>query len=457
MMRHWTCFRSWMVIVICAMSLPASWTAAQDAPPAGGSFLIGKTTYKVAHAVAYETKFFDDEVIAVLVSDRKIPVDKLQKALKEGEGSDERFFLFQPHVKFTFSKEGTARSFSAWADNTSLSTSGDDLKGSLKLEKGRVRGSVNLPVDGEGEFKRSVDLKFDLALLGSETQSPAKPAAKAAGPVKPSISGVFKGNGKEAKLAFVSAHWREPFNDEPSIKLVFTEKDHSQDPKPDFNASFGKYGSALVISLHENGNIFGCEVSHAAHEKRGFSSIGDIKTVDFTAEEGRIAGELTTDGEQEVFGETWEVKIKFTAPLAEMPKDARPASDDAPQTKRPKVAVKPLPLPDEPEPRPEPKPAGEQLNVKELAIPEGAKDFEYKTVVEHLAFKSKSDVKTLSASLTKSLAAQGWKNDGSDLVTPASAILKRKRGDASLTIFVKPSGGGSQVTMFTEGLSWEDK
>ena len=92
--------------------------------------------------------------------------------------------------------------------------------------------------------------------------------------VKPSVTGVFKGNGKEAKLAHVSAHWREPFSDKPSMVLVFTEKDHSKDKKPDFNAAFGKFGSALIISLHEDGGIFGCQVVHSAHYKQGFSSIG---------------------------------------------------------------------------------------------------------------------------------------------------------------------------------------
>jgi membrane protease YdiL (CAAX protease family) len=52
---------------------------------------------------------------------------------------------------------------------------------------------------------------------------------------------------------------------------------------------------------------------------------------------------------------------------------------------------------------------------------------------------------------------QGWTKDGSDLVTAASAILKRKRGDAALTIFVKPENGGSQVQIFTEGLAWDEK
>jgi hypothetical protein len=59
--------------------------------------------------------------------------------------------------------------------------------------------------------------------------------------------------------------------------------------------------------------------------------------------------------------------------------------------------------------------------------------------------------------LSANLKAQGWTKDGSDLVTPASAILKRKRGDATLTIFVHPQNGGSDVKMMTEGLAWDEK
>src|SRR5260221_14004171 len=47
------------------------------------------------------------------------------------------------------------------------------------------------------------------------------------------VSGTFKGNGKEAKLAFVTALKGEPYLDKPTIVLVMTEKDHSQEKKPE--------------------------------------------------------------------------------------------------------------------------------------------------------------------------------------------------------------------------------
>jgi hypothetical protein len=275
---------------------------------------------------------------------------------------------------------------------------------------------------------------------------------------------VFKGNGKDAKLAHVSAHWREPFGDKPSMVLVFTEKDHSKDKKPDFNAAFGKFGSALIISLHEDGSIFGCQVVHTAHQKQGFTSIGQIRTNDFQFADGQVQGGLTTDGQDEVFGETWEVNIKFVAPLGEIPKefqvvDSKKEEKPASTESRKKTVTSDSDDDDGDDENDDtsakPKAAG--LNVKDLALTKDASDIDYKALVEQLGFKSKANVKSACAELSANLKAQGWTKQGSDLITPASAILKRKRGDAELTIFVKPESGGSEVKMMTEGLAWDEK
>ena len=74
-----------------------------------------------------------------------------------------------------------------------------------------------------------------------------------------------------------------------------------------------------------------------------------------------------------------------------------------------------------------------------------------KQLVEQLTFKSKTNVKSVCAELAANLKAQGWTKQGSDLITPASSILKRKRGDAELTIFVNPENGGSKVQMHDRG------
>jgi hypothetical protein len=127
------------------------------------------------------------------------------------------------------------------------------------------------------------------------------------------VSGTFKGNGKEAKLAYITAMKGESFADKPTTILIMTEKDQSKDAKPDFNAGFGKFGSALILTVHPDGKIVGCQVVHSAHQKSGFSSVGDIKMTDFKVADGKITGKVATDGEVKTFGETWEVKLELQA------------------------------------------------------------------------------------------------------------------------------------------------
>jgi hypothetical protein len=85
--------------------------------------------------------------------------------------------------------------------------------------------------------------------------------------------------------------------------------------------------------------------------------------------------------------------------------------------------------------------------------PNDATGVEYEALVGHILFKSESNVKSVCAELAANLKAQGWTKDGGDLIQSQNSILKRKRGEAELTIFVKPEKGGSEVKIFTAGLS----
>jgi hypothetical protein len=218
---------------------------------------------------------------------------------------------------------------------------------------------------------------------------------------------------------------------------------------------FGKFGNALIISLHDEGDIYGCQVEHSGL-KHGFSSVGSIETSGFTYADGKLEGELTTNGPVDTFGDKWEVKLKFVAPLGEVPKEYQVAESKTDETRQ--VSPKPGKS-DESEANDEAtnKPAVPGLNVKDLALTKDASDIEYTTLVEQMSFKSKLPVKSACADLAKNLKAQGWKGDGSDLITANSSILRRKRDQAELTIFVKPESGGSEVKMMTKGLSWDGK
>jgi hypothetical protein len=426
------------------------------AKPVGGTLMVQDKNYPLTHALAYETTMDEAERIVVVLSGQAISAEKLKEArAEEKDGHDASFN--RPYLKLEFTKAGELKHWSAGAGISFLSKGPSQVSAELRSKDGRVIGKASQPNETEGNFHSGFDVHFDVALLAA---AESLPAAKKPGPaanVKPTVTGVFKGNGKEAKIAYVSARWGEPFSGKSSIVLVFSEKDHSQNKKPDFDTAFGKFGSALVISLHEDGNIFGCQVVHTAHKKQGFSSVGQIRTNNFKFEDGKVEGELVTDGQLEFFGDTWEVNLKFVAPLGEIPKEFQVSDSKKPEEKAADRKQTTDETSDDVSEKPKSPPVKDQLNIKALTLTKDASDVEYKASVEHVHFKSKSNTKAVCAELTANLKAQGWIMDGSDLITPASSILKRKRGDASLTIFVKPEGGGSQVQIFTEGLVWDEK
>ena len=332
-----------------------------------GTVMVKGKSYPLKNAAAYETTIDGEEGIAVVLSGPTISSEKINEARKS-EKKDESSDFRRPYVKLEFTKAGEFKGWGAGAGDVSLGRrTGGNATGELKLQGGRVIGKANQPNETEGMFPSGLDVRFDVPLLrAGESLPPSKKPGPAAN-VKPSVTGVFKGNGKDAKLAYVSAHWREPFGDKPSIVLVFTEKDHSKDKKPDFNAGFGKFGSALIVSLHEDGDIFGCEVAHTALKHQNFSSIGKINTNDFEYADGQVKGELTTDGAADVFGETWEVNVKFVAPLGEIPKEFQPAAPKEAEQDTTDQQVTTEPTTELSEKAP-PKPAQDKLNVKDLSL-----------------------------------------------------------------------------------------
>jgi hypothetical protein len=422
-----------------------------------GTLTLDKKSYQLAHALAYESTIDDEDAVVAVLSGQPIPGETVKAArASEKDGGDGDFK--KPFLKLVFKKTGELKYWSAGAGGTTMGHhGGSGATAELKVANGRATGKASQVAEADAMIPSSFEVKFDAALLKAGQELPAS-TPKKRGPaanVKPTVTGIFKGNGKEAKLAYVSARWGEPFSGKPGIVLVFTEKDHSKDNKPDLTASFGRFGSALIISLHEDGDIYGCQVVHSALQRQGFSSIGSIETSAFNYDEGKVEGEVTTNGQADAFGEKWEVKIKFVAPLGEIPKEfqvAEPAKSETEEAETKPVTTEDSDDESEPD---KSKPAAGGLNVKDLALTKDATGVQYNTVVEQLAFKSKAGVKSVCSELAANLKAQGWSNDGPDLLTPNSSILKRKRGNAALTIFVKPDGGGSEVKMMTEGLSWE--
>lgn len=128
---------------------------------------------------------------------------------------------------------------------------------------------------------------------------------------EPAVTGTFKGDGKPANLAHVSARKGEPLADKATIVLTFTEKDHSKEARPDIMAGFGKFGSALIITVNSDGEIVGCEVAHTAHPKSPFSSLGKVRMSDYKNAGGEVQGKISSGGETETFKQKWEVDLTF--------------------------------------------------------------------------------------------------------------------------------------------------
>jgi len=134
--------------------------------------VVGKD-YKLEHVVAYETKFFDDNVNAVLLCAKPIPIDKLKAELQKG--SDTGFFLFEPEVKLTFDQSGKLLSVFIWADNKSISTGGtmDEAKVEADFKDGKAHGKVAMNSEKD-DPKYRFDVVFDVAVMKSPA-APRKP------------------------------------------------------------------------------------------------------------------------------------------------------------------------------------------------------------------------------------------------------------------------------------------
>ena len=134
-----------------------------------------------------------------------------------------------------------------------------------------------------------------------------------AGTADSEVSGIFKGNDRPAKLSFVSAQKGTPVGGKETIKLVFTEKDHSRDERPDLKALFGDYGSVLLIGIQPDGKVLTCDVAHEALKQKPSSSPASVKMSEFKNLGGQISGKIATDGKAEAFGQTREVNLTFSA------------------------------------------------------------------------------------------------------------------------------------------------
>ena len=409
---------------------------AQDAANQGNLNVGGKrAVYKKVLAV--RGKSSGENRIIVLATWQTLTADLVKKVKdNDAEGMDGDLDL--PYLKAVFLEDGSLQCLVGKGGGSSFLERKSPLEGKATIADGRIRGAVKLIKTGD--FGKEVTFNFDVPI---DAEMKAAGPAKLDPPVKPVVSGKFAGNGKNAAIKYVIVEEHEEFSGKPAITLIFTEKDPATVKKPSFDAAFGKLGSALILSVHHDGGIFGCQVAHSAHAKQGFSATGQIAMVEFEIAGGNVTGEVSTGKVLDAFGEKWDVDLKFAAPLPEKLRNA-PAAAPKPVAAEPREPAKK-----------EPKAAaGPLIAARKLALPKDATDVEFKEIVSQIQFSSALPVEAVAKEFSANLKQQGWKDVAGGLVGKKNAILKREQGDAKLTIMIQPAAAGSEVKVFTEGLDW---
>jgi hypothetical protein len=254
------------------------------------------------------------------------------------------------------------------------------------------------------------------------------------------VEGKFLGNGKDGNIRHVIVETREPFSDKPAINITFTEKDPSSSKKPSFDAGFKKLGSALLLSVFRDGDIFGCEVAHSAHAQSPFSSLGQIKVEDMVVTDTTVSGRVVTDGEINSFDQQWSVDLKFSAPL---PKGAFAGAPEA----------KPAAPEEDAEPA---APAGPAPSASSLPLPASAEDVTSNPLVGQLSFRSAEKVPAVTKDFSAKLAGAGWKEAAGSLKSPSNAMMRWSKDGATLTIMIQPAPSGCSVKVMAQGLDWSD-
>lgn len=409
-----------------------------EGTPNKATLTVGGQTKNFSQFVVIRGKLSGEPRIMVIASMQPLSAAVLKEVSRKEADESVDAEVDGPYVKGVFSNAGELTFLYGHTERSSFGQTCGPDDGSASIEGGRIKGNVQIETDGT--FARKLTWTFDLPL---DAGTPAAGAPTFDPPVKPTVSGTFVGNGKNAKLGYVTAVYHEPFSDRESVTLVFTEKDPGKDTKPQIKASFGHYGSALIISVNNTGGIFGCEVAHSAHEKSPFAAIGSTNMEEFDMSKGNVKGHITTNGEVDTFDQKWQIDLSFAAPL--------PAEYRVPRKQE-------ISFRDEEEDEEE---ENEEeivatISVMDVPLPKNAADVNYSKLVKQVKFNSASSVSAVTKELSAALRAKGWAGNNDRAMGVTNAILKGTKENASVTIMVKPAGTGSTGVIFSENLKWDD-
>src|SRR5215211_7622014 len=84
---------------------------AKPTPTAEGTLMLQDKNYALKHAAAYETKAYDEDVIAIVLSGQKISGEALNKSI-EAEKNDDFPEFTRPYIRLEFTKAGALKHWS---------------------------------------------------------------------------------------------------------------------------------------------------------------------------------------------------------------------------------------------------------------------------------------------------------------------------------------------------------
>jgi hypothetical protein len=258
---------------------------------------------------------------------------------------------------------------------------------------------------------------------------------------------------KTYELKYAAAYPVTVFDDREAVTVLFTDQSIPMDKLKAALAAKGNDDSFFFFKPHvrvtfgKDGKPMFC---NAFADNSSLSVSGPKLLGELAVKDGKVRGKASLKAEPDDKRKSSFDVSSFELTLLDVP---RPKAV-------PKSEAKPVAA-EEVEKRDKSDDAAPKDAVpsRKLPLPEGATDVEYKKLVGQIKCKSPKDVKTTASALSSKLADQGWKVEGSDLIGPKSAILKRARGGATLTVFVKPAEGdesASAVMIMSKGLNWDD-
>jgi hypothetical protein len=315
-----TSIRTALRIVVALSLLPLlAPSTARAAAPIEGSFTVEGVERPFAHVAAFYVKGETGRDVLVVASDQVLQIAELKKFVAADPAAVKRPPDSQPYVAVRYNESGKPLKFDGWADTSSFFGTGDFFTGSAKFADGRIVCAAKYE---DRSAKSPIRFEFSIdAPIGLDTVAVVKPV----GPVVAKLTGTFTVEGKPVKFGFVSA-WPDMFFKERTVRLIFSELDHTAYSDADWKVDAGKYGAMLVVHQFENSSNLSYRLVHASRENDGSSGAGGIRTTAFNVFDDRVEGRVFTKGEQDFYGTKWSCDLQITAAFS------RPAQPATPPT-----------------------------------------------------------------------------------------------------------------------------